>query len=247
MVNTDGLSRSGWSTKRKSKMPLRSLSRLSSTSTSSRSSPTDQEAVPGVMIRFVGEMTKIDDAPAFSLKIIHEQRNGSSLTDPNASILRSSLSSQSQSQSFQSPLLLKLPSHVGGRSRRTRSSRTSSVIDYREDVDDSDAKPSSSDSESSIGASFKSEDHLEDLGRGRRRQNSSGLPLADRGGRKKSCSSCGTKKTPYWREGWEPSIILCNACGIRYQKYKRYCARCIAIARKDDKGRLHCPECHQRL
>lgn len=64
---------------------------------------------------------------------------------------------------------------------------------------------------------------------------------------KKVCSSCNTKKTPYWREGWEPTIVLCNACGIRYQKYKKYCMRCVSIARKDDKGRLHCPECLQRL
>ena len=81
----------------------------------------------------------------------------------------------------------------------------------------------------------------EPSGRGRRRS-----PVDSRSV-KKICSSCGTKKTPYWREGWEPSITLCNACGIRYHKYKKFCTSCIAIARKDEKGRLHCPGCLLRL
>lgn len=247
MVNTEGINHGGWSTKRKSKMPLRSLSRPSSPSTGGRSSPTHQEAVPGVMIKFVGEMTKIDDTPTFSLRVVHEQRNGLFPIDPhNISISPSAFHSQSNND--QTPLLLKLPSHSGSRSRRTRSSRTTPMISYREEAEDSDGKPSSSDSETSIGNSLKNDDHhFEDSGRGRRKQSNTIISASDRINRKKSCSSCGTKKTPYWREGWEPSIILCNACGIRYQKYKRYCARCIAIARKDDKGRLHCPECYQRL
>lgn len=65
--------------------------------------------------------------------------------------------------------------------------------------------------------------------------------------RKKCCASCKTKKTPYWRDGWEKSVLLCNACGIRYQKYRKYCMTCLSIARKDEKGRLHCPDCLEKL
>ena len=65
--------------------------------------------------------------------------------------------------------------------------------------------------------------------------------------KKKRCTSCTASKTPYWREGWEKAILLCNACGIRYQKYKKYCLKCLSIARKDDKGRLHCPDCNEKL
>jgi hypothetical protein len=65
--------------------------------------------------------------------------------------------------------------------------------------------------------------------------------------KRRICSSCRTSKTPYWREGWEFGILLCNACGIRYQKYRRYCGECCTIARKDETGKLHCPNCHIRL
>jgi len=34
-------------------------------------------------------------------------------------------------------------------------------------------------------------------------------------GGKKRCFSCGTNKTPYWRDGWD-GVALCNACGIRF-------------------------------
>ena len=66
-------------------------------------------------------------------------------------------------------------------------------------------------------------------------------------GKKKRCASCKAHKTPYWRDGWEKGVLLCNACGIRYQKYKRYCLKCNSIARKDEKGRLHCPDCNDKL
>lgn len=71
--------------------------------------------------------------------------------------------------------------------------------------------------------------------------------LGIKNSKRKVCSSCGTRKTPYWRDGWESGILLCNACGIRYQKYKKFCAECCTIARKDEKGRLHCPDCQIRL
>lgn len=61
--------------------------------------------------------------------------------------------------------------------------------------------------------------------------------------RRRRCVSCGAGKTPYWRDGWAPGVILCNACGIRYHKYRRYCEACRCIVKKDEQGRLQCPKC----
>ncbi|KAJ4954874.1 hypothetical protein NE237_011657 [Protea cynaroides] len=38
---------------------------------------------------------------------------------------------------------------------------------------------------------------------------------------KKSCTDCGTSKTPLWRGGPAGPKSLCNACGIRYRKKRR--------------------------
>ncbi|XP_042498453.1 GATA transcription factor 16-like [Macadamia integrifolia] len=38
---------------------------------------------------------------------------------------------------------------------------------------------------------------------------------------KKSCTDCGTTKTPLWRGGPAGPKSLCNACGIRYRKKRR--------------------------
>lgn len=235
-----------WS-KRKAATPCRSLSRVpSSPSSSGRSSPTHQDAVPGVLIKFVGEMKTIDDTPTFSLRILHEHNHGLYSSCSASSTLSDSYGSRSStpiSGHGGSQLTLKLPSHsTSGRSRRGRGGRMS----YRESDDVDDA---SSDSDGSAGESGGEDTATQEVapapGRGRRRNQTAASER--NGSAKKVCSSCNTKKTPYWREGWEPSIVLCNACGIRYQKYKKYCTRCVAIARKDDKGRLHCPECLQRL
>ncbi|XP_020594640.1 GATA transcription factor 15-like [Phalaenopsis equestris] len=37
----------------------------------------------------------------------------------------------------------------------------------------------------------------------------------------KSCTDCGTTKTPLWRGGPSGPKSLCNACGIRYRKKRR--------------------------
>lgn len=65
--------------------------------------------------------------------------------------------------------------------------------------------------------------------------------------KRKRCESCGTRKTPYWRDGWELGVTLCNACGIRFHKYRKLCENCRCVAKKDEVGRLHCPKCLDKL
>lgn len=65
--------------------------------------------------------------------------------------------------------------------------------------------------------------------------------------KRRRCESCGTRKTPYWRDGWEPGILLCNACGIRFHKYRKLCVNCTCVAKKDERGQLRCPKCFDKL
>ena len=65
--------------------------------------------------------------------------------------------------------------------------------------------------------------------------------------KRRRCESCGTRKTPYWRDGWESGILLCNACGIRFHKYRTLCVNCRCVAKKDERGQLHCPKCFDKL
>ncbi|KAL1431548.1 hypothetical protein MTO96_014067 [Rhipicephalus appendiculatus] len=58
----------------------------------------------------------------------------------------------------------------------------------------------------------------------------------------KQCASCATKLTPLWRDA-EDGTPLCNACGIRYKKYKVRCTRCWHIPRKNDNNGGDCKEC----
>jgi len=59
----------------------------------------------------------------------------------------------------------------------------------------------------------------------------------------KNCISCGATKTPYWREAWSSSVLLCNACGLRYSKFRRRCLDCSYVPRKEDKGSKSCTKC----
>jgi hypothetical protein len=59
---------------------------------------------------------------------------------------------------------------------------------------------------------------------------------------KKECASCGTLKTPLWRDA-EDGTPLCNACGIRYKKYRVRCLRCWYIPKKDEKASSRCTSC----
>lgn len=59
----------------------------------------------------------------------------------------------------------------------------------------------------------------------------------------RNCISCGATKTPYWREAWSSSVLLCNACGLRYSKFRRRCMDCSYVPRKEDKGSKACTKC----
>ena len=50
---------------------------------------------------------------------------------------------------------------------------------------------------------------------------------------KKTCLSCHTTKTPLWRDS-EDGTPYCNACGIRYRKYRIRCPVCYCVPHKDE-------------
>ncbi len=50
----------------------------------------------------------------------------------------------------------------------------------------------------------------------------------------KTCASCHTKKTPLWRDA-DDGTPYCNACGIRFKKYRIRCPACMYVPRKDEK------------
>ncbi len=62
----------------------------------------------------------------------------------------------------------------------------------------------------------------------------------------KTCASCKTKKTPLWRDS-EDGTPYCNACGIRYKKYRVRCSSCLYIPRKDEKTGNQCCLCGAQL
>ncbi|XP_057700095.1 GATA-type zinc finger protein 1 [Corythoichthys intestinalis] len=58
----------------------------------------------------------------------------------------------------------------------------------------------------------------------------------------KMCASCCTRKTPMWRDA-EDGTPLCNACGIRYKKYRVRCTNCWNIPRKEYNSTSFCLKC----
>lgn len=58
----------------------------------------------------------------------------------------------------------------------------------------------------------------------------------------KLCASCGTKKTPMWRDA-DDGTPLCNACGIRYKKYRVRCVNCWHIPKKEGNSNSCCVRC----
>ncbi|XP_017548438.1 GATA-type zinc finger protein 1 isoform X2 [Pygocentrus nattereri] len=63
---------------------------------------------------------------------------------------------------------------------------------------------------------------------------------------KKICASCCTRKTPLWRDA-EDGTPLCNACGIRYKKYRVRCLQCWNIPRKEANSNSTCLKCGDLL
>lgn len=59
------------------------------------------------------------------------------------------------------------------------------------------------------------------------------------------CTSCSSTVTPYWRDGWAADVMLCNACGLRFQKFARRCPACMYIPRKEDSLGERCVKCNQ--
>lgn len=58
----------------------------------------------------------------------------------------------------------------------------------------------------------------------------------------KVCASCCTRKTPMWRDA-EDGTPLCNACGIRYKKYRVRCVNCWHIPKKEGNSISRCIRC----
>lgn len=50
------------------------------------------------------------------------------------------------------------------------------------------------------------------------------------------CASCQATKTPYWRDSWSTDLMLCNACGLRFQKFGVRCDTCYYVPRKEEGG-----------
>ncbi|XDV36558.1 hypothetical protein PO909_006309 [Leuciscus waleckii] len=64
--------------------------------------------------------------------------------------------------------------------------------------------------------------------------------------RSKMCASCCTRKTPLWRDA-EDGTPLCNACGIRYKKYRVRCQQCWNIPKKEANTNSQCQKCGDAL
>ncbi|XP_066912719.1 uncharacterized protein [Clytia hemisphaerica] len=58
----------------------------------------------------------------------------------------------------------------------------------------------------------------------------------------KECKSCCTSETLMWRDT-EDGIPLCNACGIRWRKYRYRCTECWYVPMQDELKRLNCGSC----
>ncbi|XP_074521524.1 GATA-type zinc finger protein 1 [Halichoeres trimaculatus] len=62
----------------------------------------------------------------------------------------------------------------------------------------------------------------------------------------KVCASCCTRKTPMWRDA-EDGTPLCNACGIRFKKYRVRCVSCWHIPKKESNSNSCCLKCGNSL
>eukprot|EP00053_Salpingoeca_punica_P013920 m.126384 g.126384 ORF g.126384 m.126384 type:complete len:396 (+) comp16334_c1_seq3:485-1672(+) len=62
----------------------------------------------------------------------------------------------------------------------------------------------------------------------------------------KRCACCNCMNTPMWRDGRDGQR-LCNACGIRWQKYGICCANCYYVPRKLENNSGVCKRCKAPL
>lgn len=61
----------------------------------------------------------------------------------------------------------------------------------------------------------------------------------------RACVCCNCTNTPMWRDG-RGGMRLCNACGIRWQKYGLCCTNCSYVPRKNERGTI-CRRCNSEL
>lgn len=62
----------------------------------------------------------------------------------------------------------------------------------------------------------------------------------------RSCACCHCTQTPMWRDG-RNGLRLCNACGIRWQKYGICCKVCFYVPRKLENSSGTCKRCNAEL
>ncbi|KAK8807118.1 hypothetical protein WA158_003877 [Blastocystis sp. Blastoise] len=63
--------------------------------------------------------------------------------------------------------------------------------------------------------------------------------------RVKRCASCKKRQTPRWHVVQIPKekLLLCNACAMRFKKYKSICQNCLHAYKKDELDMIICPKC----
>lgn len=126
--------------------------------------------------------------------------------------------------------------------RSSRRTNSSSSRDYFEDIgaDDEDGRGDDEEDggdgdDGGDGIINYEEDKYERL---KKRRGAKGIDKNNR-----VCISCQTTKTPYWRESWSAKVSLCNACGLRWGKFRHRCSQCCYVPRKEDKGTRSCSRC----
>eukprot|EP00048_Salpingoeca_helianthica_P024379 m.31931 g.31931 ORF g.31931 m.31931 type:complete len:264 (-) comp9352_c1_seq1:229-1020(-) len=72
------------------------------------------------------------------------------------------------------------------------------------------------------------------------------MPVPSQVADNKRCACCGCSNTPMWRDGRDGQR-LCNACGIRWQKYGVCCPNCHYVPRKLENNSGECRRCQAAL
>ena len=66
--------------------------------------------------------------------------------------------------------------------------------------------------------------------------------------KQKRCISCRKRQTPRWHfiHTKNENLLFCNACAMRFKKYKSVCSNCYHAYKKDELNDPSCPRCHQQ-